>query len=95
MRQPLADSQGEHKEPAFPPIVHEGQPMDGVSPMDGVTDMLKVPPSLKPGRYVLGLRYDCEVCALHFHATQKSEEQLLCDNIVCCRRQAIAQLETP
>jgi hypothetical protein len=81
------------QEPAFPPVVHEGRPVDGVGPVAGITDVLEVPPSLQPGRYVLGFRYDCEVRALHPRAThQESEESLLCDDIVCYRRQATAQV---
>jgi hypothetical protein len=50
-------------EPAFPPFMHEGQPVSGVSPVVGIVDVLKVPASLPAGRYVLGFRYDCEATA--------------------------------
>ena len=45
--------------PAFPPPFH------GVlgAPVQGILDVLKVPEDLKPGRWVLGFRYDCEATA--------------------------------
>jgi hypothetical protein len=45
--------------PSFPP------PFPGVqgSPIEGILDVLYVPPSLTPGDYILGWRYDCEATA--------------------------------
>jgi len=50
-------------EPAYAPYMHEGAPVQGVGPVIGITDVLKVPANLKPGKYVLGWRYDCEATA--------------------------------
>ena len=33
------------------------------APTESVIDLLKVPPTIKPGDYVLGWRYDCEATA--------------------------------
>ena len=35
----------------------------GVSPTVGINDVVKIPSSLAPGKYVLGWRYDCEATA--------------------------------
>jgi len=48
---------------SFPPFMHKGQPVQGVNPVVGIMDTLKVPADLKPGKYVLGWRYDCEATA--------------------------------
>ena len=50
-------------EPAYAPYMHEGAPVQGVGPVIGIMDILKVPANLKPGKYVLGWRYDCEATA--------------------------------
>lgn len=51
------------KEPAFPPLMHNSEPVQGVSPVVGITDFVKVPSNLPAGKYVLGFRYDCEATA--------------------------------
>jgi len=50
-------------EPAFPPFMHEGKPVQGVGPVIGMVDSVKVPANLAPGKYILGFRYDCEATA--------------------------------
>jgi hypothetical protein len=47
------------KSPSFTP------PFPGVegSPLQGILDVVEIPPSLSPGEYVLGWRYDCEATA--------------------------------
>jgi len=50
--------------PAFEPVAtHGGRPVMGVGPVVGMNDVVKVPGTLPPGRYVLGWRYDCEATA--------------------------------
>ena len=50
--------------PAFEPVAtHNGAPVMGVSPTVGINDVVKIPSSLAPGKYVLGWRYDCEATA--------------------------------
>ena len=47
--------------PAFP------EPCPGCSGVDwsgyAVRDVVKIPTTLKPGKYILGFRYDCEATA--------------------------------
>ena len=40
-----------------------GAPVMGVGPVVGINDVVKIPSSLPPGKYVLGWRYDCEATA--------------------------------
>jgi len=37
--------------------------VDGVVTGTGILDEVKVPRGLKPGKYVLGFRYDCDASA--------------------------------
>jgi hypothetical protein len=50
-------------QPAFPPFMHEGKPVQGVGPVIGMVDSVQVPSNLPPGKYILGFRYDCEATA--------------------------------
>ena len=48
-------------EPSFPPPYPNFHHTDGHA--IGTRDFVKVPAGLKPGKYVLGFRYDCEATA--------------------------------
>ena len=57
-----ADSGMGKSVPAFPwPTDDRSAPPTGVEPKFAIVDRLRLPPDLKPGHWVLGWRWDCEV----------------------------------
>ena len=57
-------------DPSFPPPCDEGDKpglcsgnLPGTYGAVGIMDSIKVPSDLKPGKYILGWRYDCEATA--------------------------------
>ena len=50
--------------PSFPPLVAG---VKGSDHHHAIRDVVKIPPHLAPGRYVLGWRYDCEATAQACH----------------------------